>query len=247
MSLKGKKCLIVGGTKGIGLVTSLLLAKEGAEVIIIGRNHDQYSKQDHKINFIKCDITDNQQVELAFKEIIKKYKIIDCAFNNAGITSEHKTIADSDPETWHNVMRTNVDGIYNCLRQELKLMSNRPGGSIVNMSSCVALQPVGFQSAYIASKYAINGLTKVAAIEYAEHNIRVNAVAPGPTLGGMNSEEKLKANPEKTKRKIEVTAMKRFATPEEVAKTVIWLLSDESSYITGSVIPVDGGYDAGKF
>jgi NAD(P)-dependent dehydrogenase (short-subunit alcohol dehydrogenase family) len=131
-------------------------------------------------------------------------------------------------------------------------MAVHAGASIVNVSSCAGLLGVAAQSAYSTSKAALNMLTQVCALECAEtmpgrHQIRVNAVCPGPTLGGMNSQERLRANPEATQHKIQVTAMKRFASPQEIADTILWLLSDSSSYVTGIVLPVDGGYSAGKF
>lgn len=255
MRFKGKKCLITGGTSGVGLTAAELLLKEGAKVIILGRDkkkgEDVIKQLNGEVVFIQCDVSDHYKVKDVFNKIVKSYGTIDCAFNNAGITSMYGKIGELPFENWQEVMKVNLDGIYNSLYHELNLMSEGNGGSIVNMSSCVGITPIGFQSAYVTSKYAINGLTKAAAIEYANLNsgkiIRVNAIAPGPILGGMNSEEKLKANPEKTKKKIEVTAMKRFATPIEVATVVLWLLSEDSSYITGSIIPVDGGYNAGKF
>lgn len=251
MNFDKKICLVTGGTSGIGLKTTELLLKQGATVVILGRDQkrgqDCLLKLNGNIEFISCDVASYDEVKIVFDHIINKYKKLDLAFNNAGITSKYKKIGDIEPEEWQNVMRINIGGIYNCLHHELNLMSKNTGGSIVNMSSCVSINPIGFQSPYISSKYAVNGLTKSAAIEYADSNIRVNAIAPGPTLGGMNSKEKLEANPQKTKRKIDVTAMKRFADPEEVAKAVLWLLSDESSYITGAIVPVDGGYNAGKF
>lgn len=256
MRFSNKKCLVTGGTSGIGLKTAELLLKEGADVIILGRDQNRgqnaVAHLKGSVEFIRCDVSDHKRVKEVFDYISKKYSTLDHAFNNAGVTSKHGKLGDLPFEDWQNVMKINVDGIYNCLFYELNLMSaGGKNGSIVNMSSCVGITPVAFQSAYVTSKYAVNGLTKAAAIEYAKldygNHIRVNAIAPGPTLGGMNSEEKLKANPEKTQRKIDITAMKRFAYPEEIAKVVLWLLSDESSYITGSIVPVDGGYNAGKF
>lgn len=255
MRFKGKECLVTGGTSGVGLKTVELLLKEGAKVIVLGRDQEKgqgaISKLGSNAEFIQCDVSNNQAVKAVFNRIAKSHGAIDCAFNNAGITSMYGKIGDLPYENWQEVMKINLDGLYSCLQHELNLMTEGNGGSIVNMSSCVGINPIGFQSAYVTSKYAINGLTKAAAIEYANLDsgkaIRVNAVAPGPILGGMNSEEKLKSNPEKTKKKIEVTAMKRFARPEEVAEAILWLLSDDSSYVTGSIIPVDGGYNAGKF
>ncbi|MEP3295687.1 MAG: SDR family oxidoreductase, partial [Pseudoruegeria sp.] len=124
---------------------------------------------------------------------------------------------------------------------------------IVNVSSCAGLMGTATQSAYSSSKAALNMLTQVAALECAtadndEHYpVRVNAVCPGPTLGGMNSEERLRANPESTKRKLQITAMKRFAQPDEITSSILFLLSDSSSYMTGTILPVDGGFSTGKF
>ena len=132
------------------------------------------------------------------------------------------------------------------------MISKKVGGSIVNVSSCAGVMAMPFQAAYVASKAALNALTQVVAMENAcdrdgMHAVRVNAVAPGPIMGGMNSPERLAANPTGTKRKINATAMKRFGEADEVARAVLFLLGKEACFITGSVLSVDGGYHIGKF
>jgi NAD(P)-dependent dehydrogenase (short-subunit alcohol dehydrogenase family) len=252
----GKICVVSGGSSGIGLTVAQRLHGEGAYVILMARNADAGEAASTSLGgsaeFIQCDIADPDQVEQAFRHTAERHGRIDCAFNNAGVTAQRGRVAESNADNWRAVMRTNVDGNYYCMKHELAIMSANGGGAIVNNSSCASIMAIPGQAAYVASKFAINGLTQAAAIEYAEAEdgkapVRINAVAPGPTLGGMNSEERLAQNPEATRRKIAVTAMKRFARPDEIANAVLWLLSDEASYVTGVVMPVDAGYSAGKF
>ncbi|HHR5860541.1 TPA: SDR family NAD(P)-dependent oxidoreductase [Providencia alcalifaciens] len=250
-----KICLVTGGTNGIGKRVSELLIEYQANVIIFGRNSTKGISLMNELGkncyFIPCDISDPIDVKKAFDIIKSRYGRLDCAFNNAGITANYGTIIDSDINDWINVMNTNVNGTYYCMKYELQLMQMNSTGSIVNSSSCVGILPTGGQAAYATSKQAINAITQISSIENAKLNnggsIRINSVAPGPILGGMNSSEKLNAAPKNTERKINATAMKRFGSLDEIAKSVIWLLSEHSSYITGAILPVDGGYSSGKF
>ncbi|WP_085695174.1 MULTISPECIES: SDR family NAD(P)-dependent oxidoreductase [unclassified Pseudomonas] len=250
-----KVCLVTGGTSGIGEAVSERLIKAGAEVIVFGRDEEKGAQVADRLGercrFIPCDVADPAQVEQAFGRIRTLYGRLDCAFNNAGVTARYGAVAESCPDDWAKVMSINVNGTYHSLRHELRLMVDQGRGSIVNTSSCAGVVPIGGQVAYVASKQAINGMTQVASIENARLAdggcIRVNAVAPGPILGGMNSEARLQAAPENTQRKINVTSMKRFGTADEVANAVLWLLSDQSSYVTGVIMPIDGGYASGKF
>ncbi|MHC8369433.1 SDR family NAD(P)-dependent oxidoreductase [Pseudomonas sp. MDT1-85] len=251
----GKVCLVTGGTSGIGGGVSERLIEAGADLIVFGRDAEKGAQLADRLGercrFIACDVADPSQVEQAFDTIRSLYGRLDCAFNNAGVTARYGTLADSCPDDWMKVMNINVNGTYHCMRHELQIMLGRGTGAIVNTSSCAGVVPIGGQVAYVASKQAINGMTQVASIENARLEnggcIRVNAVAPGPILGGMNSEARLKAAPENTQRKINVTSMKRFGTADEVANAVLWLLSDQASYVTGVVMPIDGGYASGKF
>jgi len=181
------------------------------------------------------------------QQCIIYFGTIDIAFNNAGVTSEYALLPDSNTKLWHQVINTNICGTYHCMKYELQAMEKN-GGVIINNASCVGLIPIPKQSAYVASKHAIIGLTKSVAIDYAEGDnnnahIRINAIAPGPIEGGMN----FNADSKNIQRKKSFTAMNRLGKPEEVAKTVLWLSSDDASYITGSIISIDGGMSAGKW
>jgi len=252
----GKVYLVTGGTSGIGARVSERLVEAGAQLIVLARDPDKGASFADRLGsncqFIQCDVADPLQVDEAFGIIKRDYAKLDGAFNNAGITAAYGKIADSCADNWETVMNVNVNGTYRCMKHELQMMlAVGQGGSIVNTSSCAGVMPIGGQAAYVASKHAINAMTQVAAIENAKLEndacIRVNAVAPGPILGGMNSPERLLAAPENTQRKINVTAMKRFGLADEVANAVLWLLSEQASYVTGTIMPVDGGYASGKF
>lgn len=252
----GKVCLVTGGTSGIGARVSARLIESGARLVVFGRDVDKGASLADLLgtncHFIQCDVADPVQLRQAFAQIEARYGRLDGAFNNAGVTAKYGSLADSCPDDWERVININVNGTYRCMKYELQLMlANGRRGAIVNTSSCASVMPIGGQAAYVASKQAINAMTQVAAIENAQLEqggcIRVNAVAPGPILGGMNSQERLMAAPENTQRKINVTAMKRFGEADEVANAVLWLLSDQATYVTGVVMPVDGGYASGKF
>jgi NAD(P)-dependent dehydrogenase (short-subunit alcohol dehydrogenase family) len=201
-----------------------------------------------KAEFIQADIAQNADDEELVNMIVNKYGRLDAAFNNAGLTAPIAPVADSDPDAWRRVIDVNLSGTYFAMRAQIRAMRETGGGAIVNNSSLAGITAIPGQPAYVASKFGVIGLTQAAAIECArDPEIRINVVAPGPIMGGMNTEEALARDPERTKQKIRVTAMRRLGAPEEVARLVSWLLSSEASYITGSVFPIDGGASAGKF
>jgi len=250
-----KIVLITGGTSGMGKVTANFFLNEGAIVCISGRNVENgYETVDilgkiGEIFFIKCDITSISEVKDMLLNIVNKYKLINIAVNNAGITCEKSLMHESNEENWINVINTNLIGTYLCMKYETQIMLENDGGSIVNNSSVVGLVPVPRMSSYIASKLGICGLTRAAAIEYANTKpmIRINAIAPGPVLEGMNSLEKLNSDPVRANEKINMIAMGRMGKPEEIANLILWLCSDEATYITGTIIPIDGGFQSGKW
>lgn len=255
MSFANRNALVTGGTQGIGETIAHQLAALGARVIITGRDARRGAEAAQRIGarcrFIACDIADPAEVERMFSDVEAEGPL-HVAVNNAGVTAPRAPVRDLDIDAWRRIIDINLTGTLQCLRHQLRLISRQPGGSIVNVSSCAGVQVIADQAAYSVSKAGINSLTRVAAIENAtqegdRHPVRVNAIAPGPTLGGMNSAERLAANPEATRRKLAVTAMKRMAEPEEVAGTALFLLSDAASYMTGAVLDVDGGFSAGKF
>ena len=256
---ENKVVLVTGGTNGMGLNTARMLAQAGAKVVICGRKADagetavaMLREQGFTVRFIRCDVTQESQVAEMIDAIVSEYGRLDCAFNNAGLTAEHARLGDTSPQKWKEVIDVNLHGTYFCMRHQLRAMAASGGGAIVNNSSLAGVMAIPGQASYVASKFAVIGLTQAAAIEYAvlpesKSGIRVNAIAAGPIMGGMNDAASLDAHPERTQRKIAATAMRRFGKADEVAQTVLWLLSDAASYITGAVIPVDGGAGAGKF
>ncbi|MGJ0639292.1 SDR family NAD(P)-dependent oxidoreductase [Xenorhabdus bovienii] len=256
MLFSGKIALISGGTRGIGFNVSKKLIEEGAFCYITGRNEKDGLLAEtvlgENARYVPTDTTDEKEVDNIFHLIDSNHGRLDLAVNNAGVTTKRASVRELDIKEWHRVIDINLMGSLMMMSRQIALMSKTEGSSIVNVSSCAGVLGQPRQSAYSTSKAALNMLTQVAAIECAnppegQNIIRVNAVCPGPTLGGMNTEERLRANPESTQEKIQSTAMKRFANPEEITATIIWLLSSQSSFVTGSLLAVDGGFTAGKF
>jgi len=179
---------------------------------------------------------------------VKEVGGLDIAVNNAGITSKaHLPLAEFEEDEWKNIINVNLNGLFYCMKYEISTMLTKGKGIIVNNSSVAGLVSMPSQAAYSASKSAVIALTESAAIDYAQKNIRINAIAPGPVMGGMNSTERLNANPERTAKKLNLTAMHRFGEPMEIANAIVWLCSEKSSFVTGATIAVDGGFTAGKW
>lgn len=255
----GRAALVTGGSDGMGRVVAERLAREGAHLVLIGRDAakghaaaEQLQAHGGRVRFLAGDVAQGEQVEALVNEAAEWLGGLDLVFNNAGVTAQRALVGESSLQEWQRVLGINLHGMYHCLRAELRLMAAAGGGAIVNNSSLAGITAIAGQCAYVASKFGVVGLSQAAAIEYATATperavVRVNVIAPGPISGGMNTPELLAAHPEQTRRKLAVTAMQRLGRPEEVAATVAWLLSDEASYLTGAVLPIDGGASAGKF
>ena len=243
-----KVVLITGATSGIGETTARLFAQEGAKVHFCGRREELGAKVAQSITerggvatYQKADVRNESDIKAFVDGCVEKYGRIDVAFNNAGIESKPKTIAEQTVEDWENVMNTNARGVFLSMKYELPVMLNAGGGAIINNASVSG--HVGFAtiSPYNASKHAIISLTKVAALEYADKNIRVNSISPGAVDTPM-----LRRALQAWNTDLETIAqeypIKRIVDPEEIARGVMWLASAEPIAVIGTDLDATGGY-----
>ena len=247
--LENKTVFITGGLSGIGKACAIAAAKEGANIAIAdlkSANRDKVMQEIHNENskaiFIECDVSVFRQVESAIQQVIHAFSSLDIALNNAGIGGEANKVGDMSESGWLKVINVNLNGVFNCMNQELKQMSKQKKGVIVNMSSI--LGKVGFanSSHYVAAKHGIIGLTESAALEYAAEGIRINSLCPGFIDTPLLSNAGISENTDLQKYIIALHPMKRLGTSEEIAAGFIFLASEESSFMTGTALEMDGGY-----
>jgi len=248
--LKGKVILVTGGGSGIGRATAALIAKEGAKVMIADyvpesaeRTVKMIKEWGGEASCVPADVSVAKQVEAMVNQTVATYGRLDGAFNNAGIEGKMTDTATYPEDVFDRIMAINLKGVWLCMKYEIPQMLNIGGGAIVNTASGAGLVGVAMLSAYNASKHGVVGLTKTAALEFAQKKIRVNCVCPGlintPMVarmidsGGMNEQEFVAAEP-----------VRRMGKPEEIGDGVVWLLSDAASFVTGHSMSIDGGYVA---
>jgi 3-oxoacyl-[acyl-carrier protein] reductase len=244
MELKGKVAIVTGGAQGIGEACVRALSKEGANLVVAdlqiegARRVAERVEKDFGINSlpIEVDVSKSSQVRSMVDRVLKEFGSIDILVNNAGITRDRLIVRMRD-EDWESVVDVNLKGVFNCTREVVRVMMKARWGRIVNISSIIGIRGNVGQANYAASKAGIIALTKSAARELASREILVNAVAPGFIVTPMT--EQL---PEEMRNEVlKSIPLGRFGLPEEVAKVVLFLVSTQSSYITGQVIVVDGG------
>lgn len=250
--LEGKVAIITGAAMGMGAATAELFAKEGAKVVIADFNEELGRKQTQKIidaggtaAFVKTDVSKPKDVEAMVQFAVDTYGRLDVAVNNAARTPDDKPIAELDEETFDAVISVDLKGVAFCMKYEIRQMLKQGnGGSIINISSVSGIRPQPGTPAYIAAKHGVNGLTKSGAMDYSPQGIRVNTIAPGaidtPMLRG--ALEHFGFDPEAYAKQLSMLG--RFAQADEVAQASLWLASDLSSYVTGALLTVDGGYTA---
>ncbi len=236
--------LVTGAGSGIGRATALAFAREGASVAVLdidesaaAETTELIEKEGGSALTVTVDIADEDSVRAAVESTIAAYGGLDFAVNNAGLASHHRRLDRMSLGEFERVVQVNLAGTFLCMKYELPLLTG--GGAIVNIASNGGLYAIPSAPAYVAAKHGIVGLTKVAAVDYAPDNIRVNAVCPGPTL--TPGFEQVADGTDMIARQTAITPLGRLATPEEAAAAAVWLCSDAASYITGIALSVDGG------
>jgi NAD(P)-dependent dehydrogenase (short-subunit alcohol dehydrogenase family) len=248
--LDGKIVLITGAASGIGRATALAAAREGASLVladVAAEGGEETARKatagGAKAVFVRCDVTRQADVDAMVKRAVDAYGRLDGAFNNAGIEGAVAPTADYPEDAFERVFQVNVTGVWRCLRAEIPAMLKQGKGAIVNTASVAGLVGSRSLSAYDASKHAVVGLTKSCALDYARKGIRVNAVCPGVIQTPM-VDRLVEAAPRAKDALVESEPIGRVGQPEEIAEAVVWLLSDASSFVTGTTLAVDGGLTA---
>jgi cyclopentanol dehydrogenase len=249
MRLEGKVAIISGGARGMGAVEARLFAKEGAKVVIGDILEDEGRKLEAAIStaggealFVRLDVTHEADWQNAVATAVNRFGKLDVLVNNAGISGRGR-VEDTPVEDWDSVMEVNAKGVFLGTKAAIPAMRQAGGGSIINISSQLGLVGTDHSSPqYQASKGAVRLLTKATAIQYAKEAIRANSVHPGPIVTPMT--ETARADPERYQMMLSRIPMGRYGQPEEVAYGVLYLASDESAYMTGSELVIDGGWTA---
>jgi NAD(P)-dependent dehydrogenase (short-subunit alcohol dehydrogenase family) len=245
-----KQCVLVtGALTGIGRATALAFARKGAQLVVSGRNEEkgqalaaELASLGAEAEFVSCDVRRDDQVQALVDRALVRFGHVDVAVNNAGTEGRPGAVVDQTHETYAETFDTNVLGTLLSMKHELRAMLPKHSGSIVNVASCYGHEGAPGASVYAASKHAVEGLTRSTALEVAEAGVRVNAVAPGPIETGM-----LNRFTQDAARKtglLSIVPSKRAGTPEEVAGAIVFLSSSDASFMTGAIVPIDGGMSA---
>lgn len=248
--MTNKTALITGGATGIGKATAKKLASQGVNVVISGRREaladgalaeiQAVAINGAKAKFIRNDVTDEVSIKAMIAQIITEFGSLDMAVNNAGLYNEAATIDQSDTKKFTDMIDVNVLGVYYCMKYQIAHMQTIGRGAIVNLASIAGLNGVPMTGTYVATKHAVVGLTKSAAIDHAAQGIRINAVAPGAIRTDIIADY-IQANEEGL---AAMHPIKRIGEPDEIANGIAWLLSDEASFVAGHILNIDGGFQA---
>jgi NAD(P)-dependent dehydrogenase (short-subunit alcohol dehydrogenase family) len=248
--LKGKSYIVTGGSDGIGAAAVQLLADEGAMITIadvnveMGRElADKISNAGGKAQFVKTDVSNPEDAKTMVAKAIETFGRLDGAFNNAGVPNKGRLLHEIEFSEFQRCIAVNLAGVFNCMKYEIQHFLKKGGGVIVNTSSTAGIVAVPATPEYTASKHGVSGLTRAAAVDYGKQNIRVNAIGPAATRTAMYAQF-AETNPDFDAAVAAVHPIGRASMPSEQASAAVWLLSDDASFVTGAILPVDGGYVA---
>jgi len=250
-SLADRRALVVGADSGIGLACARAIAKAGARLVVAGLSQargDELARGiaeecGAEVSYVEADVRDEARVAAMVEEAVARLGGLDLAMNNAGIPGAAAAIQDYGSDDFDTLFAVNVRGTFLCMKYEIPHLLAAGKGSIVNLASTAALKGLPFVGPYAASKHAVAGLTKSAALELAPSNVRVNAIAPGPVDTGLLHEMRARRSGVGFQTGTKVP-MERVASPEEMAGAVVWLASDAASFVTGAIVSLDGGVSA---
>ncbi len=252
-SFTNQVAFITGAGSGIGRATALAFAQAGAKVVVSDVNDaggqetvSQIKTAGGDATYVTCDVASPAQIEVAVRQTVDTYGRLDIGINNAGIGGKFGRLLDQTPHDFDQMMTINVGGVFYGMQAQIRQMLEQadPGGKIVNVSSIAGVRGMPMGGPYSASKHAVLGLTKTAALEYVRQNIRVNAICPVYTHSGM-VDDLINTAPGMEDRMRRVIPLGRFGQPEEIAQAILWLCSDENAFCTGQAIQMDGGLTAG--
>ena len=247
MNQKTKLAIVTGGASGLGLATTKKLVENNIKTIIVGRNEQNLAEVAESLGelclYKVFDLNNLQGIPQLVTEIIAAHGQIDILVNNAGI-NQKKPLTDVTDEDFQNIIQTNLTSVFVLSREVVKEMLKVKAGVIINISSMAARYGIPYVIAYTAAKSAIEGMTKAMAVELSPNGIRVNCVAPGFIATNMSAKA-MNNDPERKQRALSRTPMGKFGDPEDVAEAILYLASDAAKYVTGVILPVDGGNSVG--
>jgi NAD(P)-dependent dehydrogenase (short-subunit alcohol dehydrogenase family) len=242
--------LITGALTGIGRAAAIAFAKEGARVVVSGRRDKEGKALEAELTglgadafFVRADVRHDEDVAALLEATVARFGQVDAAVNNAGTEGQPGPVLQQTAESYAATFETNVLGTLLCMKHEMRVMQAQGNGSIINISSTYGHKGAAGASVYSASKHAVEGLTKSAALECAASGVRVNAVAPGPTDTDML--DRFTGNPQRKAAMASAVPLGRAGRPEEIARVIVFVASDAASFLTGQIVAVDGGKSAG--